>query len=380
MKKKLVARIIILLTCISVFVGSYHMVYADNTKLFPELSFDMEEMTEEESTYVDVYFYISLDMAKVQERIKGVEDYDEKSEIIFSMYDEIITEFLQKYYQDEMYKVLKIDYDWMAVAVEATKSQIIQFTEEDTVLYIESTPGISGYVGATSLGLLEVKVAAIADVTGYPDFSAYRPMQQQEIQAIIDKTLADINVTNYEQDIRKIVSDAEQRMDAVKTDEQLKNEEQSKITPTITPLQPEESSPTIAPSQPEEPSPTITLSQPEEPSPTITLSQPEESSPMITPSQLEEPSPTIAPSNVGQQPGHPPASEVKPTVVPPKTEQKPESEESETEKTELSHKETENAEINKEGFHTTLATITLIAVTAGILTIGWFAYKKRRHS
>lgn len=393
MKKKLLSQALILLSLISMLILPHQMVYADITKLFPELYLDLESMTEEETAYVDVYFHITLDTQDVQERTKDAASYEERFEIINAMYDEIISEFLQKYYENDMDKVMKIDYDWLAVAVQATKGDILQFTEEETVMYIESAQGINGYEGRHSVGLLEVKAAAIADVTGYADLSAYRPAQQNEIQMIINQTLEDINGANYERDISVIVLDAEKRMDAVKTDEQLKKEENPKITPTDGPK------PTISPSEPS-------------------------TKPTITPSQVI-PAPTVEPSEYIQKPTAAPSqTETRPIVVPPKSEskseQKPEPKsESKTElkpeskpesktdidlnvatqenesastptatpestsgkKVPLSNggAEAEQTESEESGYHTSLAAIALIALTAIILTTIWFITKKRRH-
>lgn len=372
-------------------------------------------MSDDDLIAVGIEFDQHIDPEEVQKRIENISEKEERYQIILSIYKEKIVDFFDRYYQNDKGKIYYIKPEYFFAVAGATKAQILQFSEEEAVVYLTYA---GDYVEVDRPSgpmtpeedyavLLEMKAAAIANITGYVDLSEYRPEQQEEIRFILTKTIEDIDHASSVERVQKHVLDAENRLDAVKTDEQLKKEEQ----PAITPANPPE--PTILPPN-SETNPTVTPSQPEL-KPSITPSGTSHN-PTVAP-PVNEPKPTAVPPETAQKPTTvPPKTEPKPTVVPSKSEVAPTAAPQEKEPTAVptatpyeiggpstvvpqdkeptavpttapqekiplsnGDKEGESTESEKPEPDRTVAAIVLITVTSLVLAIAWFIIKKKKY-
>lgn len=188
----------------------------------------MQEAKEDELIWISVIFeeFVNEDMdVTIDELLADVADYKERLEIIQETYESSSASFIEKYFPGEDVTVyVNLKFEEVYISISATKSQILEYAEEDSVIEISCLIAESN--GEDSwMVLVEAKAAARARIRSYKNLEDYREAQQDELQKIIEDGLLSIKETSSVYGVRYAMRDIEAKMDAVKTNQQLTDDE-----------------------------------------------------------------------------------------------------------------------------------------------------------
>lgn len=234
---------------LSVFAAQEQEITIENSKIEPELQKVMDAAEEDE--WIAVYLELSeVENMAMDELLESAQTPEEKLAIIEGAYSVIADAFVEKYFDESerdriIYQggyttevVEKIEKGQLedrgllnsyrtvtkytsTIAVQATKDEILAYAMDDDVTVLS----LYGLIPETSVSLTEARAAAKMELTYYKEATQYRKAQQMEIQKIVDDGFAAIDEAESVDDVRVAVQKAEAKMDKVKTDRQLTEEE-----------------------------------------------------------------------------------------------------------------------------------------------------------
>lgn len=209
---------------VMVFASQEQEIIEQSSKIESELQEVIDAAGEEEWMSIWVWFK-EVEDEKIDELLDGISDYEERLIIIEHAYEEITDAFLEKYFEETDSERIKY-YDIYAptVVVKAVKGEILEYTKDDEIIKISLYKN-EPFSEESKAVIIEAKSAARTELRAYKNLMDYREEQQKELQAIMEEGVLEIKHAETVEGIKRILANTERKMDVIKTDQQLTEEE-----------------------------------------------------------------------------------------------------------------------------------------------------------